>query len=105
MSFKRYLNILLFANVSNVLRIKLINLSTAEAVLRPPDNIIKIILILIPDQLVYCGSGIETASGAILRHLSYLDQLVYCGSGIETLASLFRHGRRSRSTCLLRKRY
>ena len=34
MSFKRYLNISLFANVSNVLRIKLINLSTAEAVLR-----------------------------------------------------------------------
>ena len=58
MSFKRYLNILLFVNVSNVLRIKLINLSTAEAVLRHFDGVVD----GIPncDQLVYCGSGIET---------------------------------------------
>ena len=87
MSFKRYLNISLFANVSNVLRIKLINLSTAEAVLRPIYYVL--LAHLSHDQLVYCGSGIETLTKPPLTR-SIVDQLVYCGSGIETHRNSFQ---------------
>ena len=102
----------------------LINLSTAEAVLRQSYD--RRVFLLKFDQLVYCGSGIETTASeagvgvgsTCLLRKRYWDAIIPFGNCLTVGSTCLLRKRYwdivsrislklglSRSTCLLRKRY